>query len=106
MTDRMIEIDMEEEFQEWLSRQPRKTVQTEKGGQQMSDHVTEQEATSKPFVQLTGRDGNAFSIIASCKRAAKKAGWSAEQWESVSVEMQSGDYDNLLYVAMREFDVA
>ena len=58
---------------------------------------------TKPFVQLSGEDGNVFFIMARCHVAAKKAGWSAEQWEAVKKEMESGDYDHALQVVMQNF---
>lgn len=59
-----------------------------------------------PKVKLVGTDGNAFAVIGACKRAADKAGWSKEEWETVRDEMMSGDYDHLLGVAMTRFDVS
>jgi len=61
--------------------------------------------TKKPRVQLTGQDGNAFMIIGLCMRAAKAAKWPTERIDSVRADMMNGDYDHLLQVAMREFDV-
>ena len=60
---------------------------------------------SKPVVDLTNVDGKAFSIIAACTRTAKEAKWDREQIESLQKEMLSGDYDHLLQVAMKYFDV-
>lgn len=59
----------------------------------------------KPTVTLSGRDGNAFAILGACSKAARKAGWPKEQSDAVLKDMTSGDYDHLLMVAMREFDV-
>jgi len=59
----------------------------------------------KPIVELTGRDGNAFAILAACSSAAKKAGWTAEQIGNFRTEATSGDYDHLLQTAMKYFDV-
>ncbi len=59
----------------------------------------------KPRVILTERDGNAYSLIARCRRAALDAQWSEERVKALLDDMQSGDYDHLLQVAMREFDV-
>lgn len=67
----------------------------------MNSEVTE----NKPTVKLIGEDGNAFMIIGLCQRAAKKAGWSKEKWEEVRTKMTSGNYNNLLGVAMEYFDV-
>lgn len=58
----------------------------------------------KPFVKLSGEDGNVFFIMARCQQAAKKAGWSAERWEAVQKDMNSGDYDHALQVVMRNFE--
>ena len=66
----------------------------------------ETETDDMPFVQLIGNDGNAFAIIGACQKAARKAGWSKERMDAVRDEMMSGDYDNLLRVAMTHFDVA
>ena len=59
----------------------------------------------KPTVELTGQDGNAFMVMGLCRRAARKAGWTTEEWEKVQKEMMSGNYDNVLQTAMRYFDV-
>jgi len=60
---------------------------------------------NKPVVELLGRDGNAFAIIGLCRKAARKAGWTQEQVEQVLGEMMAGDYDHLLQVAMKHFEV-
>ena len=60
---------------------------------------------AKPVVELTGRDGNAFAIIAACRRAARGAGWDTARWQAVQADMTGGDYDHLLVVAMTHFDV-
>jgi len=62
-------------------------------------------ADNKPTVTLVGRDGNAFAIIGACRAAARKAGWDAERIAALVAEMMGGDYDNLLCVAMKHFDV-
>ena len=59
----------------------------------------------RPRVKLLGCDGNAFKIMARCHAAAKKAKWTDSQWHSVELGMMSGDYDHLLQVAMKHFDV-
>lgn len=65
----------------------------------------EEETVDKPAVQLLGRNGNAFAVIGACNTAAKKAGWSKEQIETVMDEMMAGDYDHLLHTAMKYFQV-
>jgi hypothetical protein len=51
-------------------------------------------------VQLSGNDGNAFAIMGAVKSALKKAGASKEEIEQYLSDSMSGDYDNLLRVAM------
>ena len=63
-------------------------------------------ATRKPAVKLTGEDGNAFSIMARCAVAARKAGWRTARVDTVMNKMTAGDYNNLLAVAMENFDVS
>ena len=60
---------------------------------------------SKPKVALSGRDGNAFVVLGACLRAAKKAGWTAEQVAAWRAEAEAGDYDHLLQTAMKHFEV-
>lgn len=59
----------------------------------------------RPSVKMLGEDGNAFFIIARCHRAAKKAGWTQEQWRKFSEEAKSGDYDHLLCTVLDYFNV-
>lgn len=56
-------------------------------------------------VKLTGRDGNAFFILGTVKKALRSAGFNdlAEQY---SKEATSGDYNNLLRVTMEYVDVS
>ena len=51
-------------------------------------------------VQLTGNDGNAFAIMASVRKALKRAKVSSDEIAEYVKESTSGDYDNLLRVAM------
>ena len=60
--------------------------------------------TSKPKLQLIGRDGNAFSILGRAKRALVEAGREDEVQEYVE-EATAEDYDHLLQVTMRWFEV-
>lgn len=61
--------------------------------------------TGKPSVKLVGQDGNAYMIMGLCQRAARKAGWAQEKIDSVMAEMKSGNYDHLLQVAFKHFEV-
>lgn len=54
-------------------------------------------------VQLSGEDGNAFSIMARARRAARRAGVPKEDIERFTEEATSGDYDNVLQTVIRWF---
>jgi len=51
-------------------------------------------------VRLSGNDGNAFAVMGEAKSALKKAGASKEELDKYLADSMSGDYDNLLRVAM------
>ena len=53
-------------------------------------------------IDLTGEDGNAFSIIGRCSLAMKRAGLSNEIDEFIT-QAKSADYDNLLRTVMEWF---
>lgn len=57
-------------------------------------------------VQLSGNDGNAFSVMASVTRALRDAGATKEEITQYQEESMSGDYDNLLRVASQWVQVA
>lgn len=59
----------------------------------------------KPTVELLGKDGNAFAIIAECSKSARRAGWSQDELEELHRQLTSGDYDHLLAVVMKYFEV-
>jgi hypothetical protein len=61
--------------------------------------------TDTPRVKLIGRDGNAFAVLAACKKAATKAGWTSEQWTAFHTEATSRDYNHLLATVARNFDI-
>lgn len=60
----------------------------------------------KPFVQLSGEDGNVFFIMGRCRKALKRAGYTEEELARFVEEMTSGDYDHALQVAMKWCDVS
>lgn len=60
---------------------------------------------SKPELELSGSDGNAFAVIGKAIGTARKAGWSPEQIEKFRIEAMKGDYDHLLQTCMKFFDV-
>lgn len=59
----------------------------------------------KPEVQLTGTDGNAFSIIGKVSKALRRANAPKEVIDEFMAEATSGDYDNVLQTAMKYADV-
>lgn len=63
-------------------------------------------ALKKPKLKLVGMDGNAFMLLGLAKRAADKAGWTAEQWGVVRNEAMDGDYNHLLQTLMKHFEVS
>jgi hypothetical protein len=60
---------------------------------------------SKPKLKLTGRDGNAFSILGNALAVAKKAKWTDRQVSAFSALAMAGDYDHVLQTCIRYFDV-
>lgn len=72
------------------------------------DHLAAHPVIKFPFVkvQLTGQNGNAFSILGQCQRAAKQAGLDAISITQFYEEATAGDYDHLLTTCQRWFDCA
>ena len=60
----------------------------------------------RPEVNLIGRSGNAFAILGACLKAARKAGWAPEKVQAVHDEMIAGDYNHLLAIVVKYFDVS
>jgi len=57
-------------------------------------------------VQLSGNDGNAFSIMGAVQSALKKVGASKEELDQYLADsMSSGSYNKLLRVAMEWVEV-
>lgn len=56
-------------------------------------------------VQLVGMDGNAFSIIGRCCKAARRAGLPKETISEFQKEATAGDYNHVLATCIRWFDV-
>lgn len=54
-----------------------------------------------PGFQMLGHDSNAFALMGSFARYAKRAGMPKEQIDEVLAEARSGDYDNLLATLMQ-----
>ncbi|KKN88423.1 hypothetical protein LCGC14_0249860 [marine sediment metagenome] len=56
-------------------------------------------------VQLSGENGNAFSIMRRVTKAMRRADVSKEDIDKFQEESMSGDYDNLMQVCMKTVDV-
>ena len=56
-------------------------------------------------VQLSGEDGNAFSIIGRVQKAMRRAGVSVEDIKIFQDDATSGDYDHVLTIAMETVNV-
>lgn len=56
--------------------------------------------SSKPVIDLTGPDGNAYCLMGYAKGWAKDIG---KDWNPIHADMMSGDYEHLLAVIEREF---
>lgn len=51
-------------------------------------------------VQLTGNDGNAFSVLGAVKKAMKLGGCTKEDIDAFYAEATNGDYNHLLATSM------
>lgn len=56
----------------------------------------------KPVLKIIGTNGNAFAILGKAQRVAKQNGM---DWDKIRTEATSGNYDNLLGVMMKYFEV-
>ena len=56
----------------------------------------------KPVLRIVGKNGNAFNILGLAHRVA---GENNMDWETIQKEATSVDYNNLLQVMMKYFDV-
>lgn len=59
----------------------------------------------KPTLELSGQDGNAFMIMGLASRTAKRSGWNKARIDQYLKEAKRGDYDHLLRVTMKWFNV-
>lgn len=67
----------------------------------MSSNIVSEPKFPRAHVQLSGEDGNVFSIIARVRRALKTHGASEAQVAQFTEEMQAGNYDEALRTVMR-----
>ncbi len=60
--------------------------------------------TGRPIIiDITGPDGNAYSLMAYANRFGKQLGWDSVKTQKIINEMMDGDYEHLLQVFDREF---
>ena len=55
------------------------------------------------IIDLTGPDGNAFSLLGTAKNLAKQIGYSPKETHDLLRDMQLGDYENLINVFDKHF---
>lgn len=53
---------------------------------------------------LVGLDGNAFVLLGSFKRAARRQGWSSEEIDMVINKCKEGNYDDLICTLMAHIE--
>jgi hypothetical protein len=58
----------------------------------------------RPVLKLVGEDGNAFNILGRARQALRLAG-RGDEWTTFETEATSADYDHLLAVVMKWFEV-
>jgi hypothetical protein len=61
---------------------------------------------SEIIVELSGNDGNAFSILGICRRTAREAKMDRNEFEVFVTEATAGDYNDLIQTCMKWFTVA
>jgi hypothetical protein len=61
--------------------------------------------TKNLIVRLSEENGNAYAIIARCKRVAKRNGVPDDEWAAFLLEATSGNYDHAIQTVMQNFDV-
>ena len=62
--------------------------------------IRQKQPPSEIIIDLTGPEGNAFSLMARASDFAKQLGFDAEE---ITEEMKSGDYENLISVFDKYF---
>jgi hypothetical protein len=54
-------------------------------------------------LDLTGPDGNAMVIMATCKSLARQLGWDQEEIQDLLNKQMNGDYTNVIRLADQHF---
>ena len=63
------------------------------------------ENVEKPYVQLSGKDGNVFAIIGRVRESLNKAGLRDKAKEFTKLAMSQGSYDDVLCLCSEYCDV-
>lgn len=69
--------------------------------------MSEEQSERQKYGEMTlaGEDGNAFAIIAKCRKQLKRAGASGPEIDAFVKQAMSGDYDQLLHTVQEWFEV-
>lgn len=59
----------------------------------------------KPYVKLTGTDGNAFSIMGRTRAAMRECGWTNAEISEATNDMMADDYDALIRAVCKYCEV-
>jgi hypothetical protein len=65
--------------------------------------IREKKPRKEIIIDLTGPEGNAFSLINLAQKLAKQLEYQPEERGKLTAEMMSGDYENLIEVFDKHF---
>ncbi|MBR18575.1 MAG: hypothetical protein CMA64_00250 [Euryarchaeota archaeon] len=65
--------------------------------------IREKTETKELVIDLTGPDGNAFSLMANAQNLGRQLGWSKLAVDGVIEEMKLGDYEHLVQTFDKHF---
>ena len=63
----------------------------------------EEKADTKPVIDLSGGQGNAYTLLGYVRRFGRQLEMSVDEMNKISEEMQSDDYDHLVEVFDKHF---
>ena len=65
--------------------------------------IREKSFSTKPIIDLTGPDGNAFALMGYAQKFGKQIGFDKAKIDKIIADMMSGDYENLIQVFDNNF---
>ena len=65
--------------------------------------IRQKQSPPENIIDLTGPDGNAFSLMARAVDLGKQLGYNAHDCSKIQEEMTRGDYENLIAVFDKYF---